>query len=273
MITLEEINEKLIIQNPLDNLQVCNLDQNLPLSVEYFTERVDCFQAGQLAHKLCEWQKITSDSEVLQTVCGEEIEFVNFPHQVKAPKENKFSKAEQLVVEQEIKKLSSKGIIVKSPYEPGEFISPIFLIPKPDGSHRLILNLKGLNEHVVYRHFKMESNWHAIQLMKPGCYMASIDLKDAYYSVHICMKHQKYLKFSWNGTLYKFTCFPNGLALAPRKFTKLLKPVYSALRRKGHISSPYIDDSTLMGDNFHECADNVVDTVKLLDSLNFCASS
>ena len=196
-----------------------------------------------MTHKLCAWRKITSDSDALQTVCGEEIEFTNLSHQIKIPNGNKFSKAEQLVVEQEIKKLLSKGIIATSAHEPDEFISPIFLRPKPDGSHRLILNLKGLNEHVVYRHFKMESIWNAMQLMKPGCYMASVDLKDAYYSVHVSKKHQRYLKFSWNGKLYKFTCFPNGLALAPRKFTKLLKPVYSTLRLKGHISSPYIDDS------------------------------
>ena len=106
--------------------------------------------------------------------------------------------------------------------------------------------------------------------MKPGCYMASVDLKDANYSVHVSKKHQKYLKFSWNGKLYiKFTCFPNGLDLAPRKFTKLLKPVHSTLRLKGHISSPYTDDSILMGDNFTECAADVVDTVQLLDNLNF----
>ena len=79
--------------------------------------------------------------------------------------------------------------------------------------------------------------------------MATVDLKDAYYSVHVSKKHQNYLKFSWNGELYKFTRFLYGLALAPRKFTKLLKPVYSTLTQKGHISSPYIDDSILMGDN------------------------
>ena len=57
--------------------------------------------------------------------------------------------------------------------------------------------------------------------------------------------------------------------MAPRKFTTLLKPVYSSLGKKGHISSPYIDDSILMGDNFNECALNVVHTVKVLDNLNF----
>ena len=71
--------------------------------------------------------------------------------------------------------------------------------------------------------------------------MASIDLKDAYYSVPIAQAHQKYLKFQWENKLYAFTCFPNGLAFCRRKFTKLLKPVYSGLRQLGYVSSPYID--------------------------------
>ena len=41
----------------------------------------------------------------------------------------------------------------------------------------MILNLKQLNQSVVYHHFKMETLEAAIKLMKPGCYMASIDLK------------------------------------------------------------------------------------------------
>lgn len=38
---------------------------------------------------------------------------------------------------------------------------------------------------------------------------------------------QKYPKFQWRGILYKYVCFPNGLAICLRKFTTLLKPVYS----------------------------------------------
>ena len=34
----------------------------------------------------------------------------------------------------------------------------------------------------------------AIRLMRPGCYMTSIDLKDAYYSIPIAEEHQKYLR-------------------------------------------------------------------------------
>ena len=64
-------------------------------------------------------------------------------------------------------------------------ISPIFVQPKKDGSHRVIFNLKRLNEAVSYHHFKMDTLETAIKLMRPGCYMTSIGLKNAYYSIPI----------------------------------------------------------------------------------------
>lgn len=133
----------------------------------------------------------------------------------------------------------------------------------------MILNLKKLNELVVYQRFKMDTLWTVVGMMKPNCYMASIDIKDAYYSVPVVDSDQKYHKFEWHDTLNKFSFFPNGLALCPRKFTKLLKPVYCYLRKKGHLSSGYIDVSYPQGHGFYDCLANVVDTIKLFDTLGF----
>ena len=69
--------------------------------------------------------------------------------------------------------------------------------------------------------------------------MASVDIKDAYYSVPIAAEDQKFLKFMFEGQLYQFTCLPNGLFPGPRKFTKLLKPPLATLREAGHILGAY----------------------------------
>ncbi len=129
----------------------------------------------------------------------------------------------------------------------------------------MILNPKCLNEFVQYHHFRMDTIWTAVRMMHPGCYMASIDLKDAYYSVSIHKDHQKYLKFVWRGKLYQYTCFPNGLAICLRKFTKMIKPVVSTLRGLGHKSAIYIDDSYLQGADFDQCSKNLIDTITLFD--------
>ena len=103
-----------------------------------------------------------------------------------------------------------------------------------------------------------------LQLVKQDCYMATLDIKDAYYSVSILSEHTKYLKFIHKGKLYKFMVLPNGLSPGPRKFTKLLKPPIAVLRKDGVTISIYIDDIILMGDTFEECISSLLKTIKLL---------
>ena len=99
-----------------------------------------------------------------------------------------------------------------------------------------------------------------INMMKENCYMASIDLRDAYYSVPICSHDQKFLKFKWNGKLYKYIVLPNGLACAPRFFFKLLKPVFAYLHSHGHVSCGYLDDTFLEGDEYEINVNNIEET-------------
>ncbi|XP_068674606.1 uncharacterized protein [Montipora foliosa] len=181
-----------------------------------------------------------------------------------------FNDAEAAIIESEIVQLLNKGVIVESPHSQGEFVSSIFVRLKKNGvDYRMILNLKELNKFIVYRHFKMDSLKTVTVLMSQGCYMASVDIKDAYYTVPVATEHQKFLKFRWRDKLYQYTCLPNGLASAPRIFTKLLKPVFNILRQKGYLSSSYIDDCYLQGATYGECHDNVQETLMLLGDLGF----
>ena len=83
------------------------------------------------------------------------------------------------IVMTEINKLVGKGVIEYTEHEKGEFISPIFFFSKSDGTSRLTLNLKTLNEFLECNHFKMETVHWVADLIQPHCYMTSIDLKDA----------------------------------------------------------------------------------------------
>ena len=178
------------------------------------------------------WRTITSDYFILSVVKGVRIEFAIYPKQI--PREYYFNATEVIIINNQIEQFLETGITEKTTHSKGECISNIFIRPKKDGSYRLILNLKYLNEFVEYHHFKMENLKSVIICMSPNCYMASIDLKDAYYSVSIGgPNHRKYLRFKLkNQSSFQFTCLPNGLSSAPRIFTKLLKPADSVLRRK-----------------------------------------
>lgn len=53
----------------------------------------------------------------------------------------------------------------------------------------------------------MDTLKSAIHLMKQDCLFASIDLKDAFYSIPVAHEDRKYLRFFCNEKFFQFTCF------------------------------------------------------------------
>ena len=151
----------------------------------------------------------------------------------------------------------------------GQFVSPIFCVPKPDGSVRMILNLKQLNKFVNSEHFKLEDFRSVCNLLRSNMYMAKLDIQDAYLHIPVLEKHRKYLRFRFDGTLYQYLCLPFGLSCAPYAFTKILRPVCKYLRGKGFISSAYLDDLLLLGETEVLCRQNISVTTKCLENLGF----
>ena len=246
---------------------------NLPTPVHLyvrFSFPLSTSVPGGIGAKVEEWCKITSDPSILDIVQGCRFVFDQAPVQIHPPPVLWFSLEEHSALTSLIQDLCRQGVIVPTFYEEGEFISNVFLRPKKTpGKYRLILNLKPLTPFIKYEHFKMDTIHTCIDLMMLQCFMASLDLQGAYFSVPIHRDYQKYLKFCWEGVLYKYVCMPQGLACAPRIFTKLLKPIFGTLRQQGYISSGYLDDLYLQVDTFDSCAANVQTTMELLVRLGF----
>ena len=107
------------------------------------------------------------------------------------------TKPEKQIISDEIQKLLQKKVIYLCMREEGDFMSSIFTREKRDCSYRMILNLKQLSKHTEYEHFKMESLQSVLNIIRPHCWIASVDLKDAFYAAPIHQDHQKFLKFKW----------------------------------------------------------------------------
>ena len=129
----------------LSQIQVSQYQALVPALIKYFENKVANFKAGQLNISYSAWKELTSDPEILETVSGQRIEFDQPPVQLNSPVQPNYSCQQGQFIDSEIQNLLKKGVIVESTHEPNEYISPIFLRPKKDGSHHLILNLKSLN--------------------------------------------------------------------------------------------------------------------------------
>ena len=92
-----------------------------------------------------------------------------------------FSKFEEDIIDSEIQKLLDMNVLGKKLVMTKiSFFLQFLPDRKKMGS---ILNLKELNQYIEYHHFKMDSFETALKLVRKDCYMVSVDLRHAYYSV------------------------------------------------------------------------------------------
>ncbi|XP_052234246.1 uncharacterized protein LOC127846782 isoform X1 [Dreissena polymorpha] len=181
-----------------------------------------------------------------------------------------FNEREKQSIQREIDMFLKTGIIEEienRPYD-GEFISNIFYRPKSNDKIRIILNLKPFNiDYTNKIHFKMETLATAVANMRQNCWLGSVDLADAFYSIEVAKKHRHMLRFVFDGRKFQFCALVMGLSSSPRVFSKVLKPAYAYLRSKGYVSTAYIDDSCLQGETKLKCEQNIIDTITLFDRL------
>ena len=229
------------------------------------------FVAGGIGQCHQAWSELTSDPDILDSVQGVKLDFFEDPVQDRLPHEIQFNKQEAEAVQNELEKFLELGIIRKSKINQGDFVSNLFARPKKDKNQvRLILNLKPLNRFINFIHFKMEGLQSALDLIRPGMVMASIDFVNSFYSVPVHPDHTKYLKCVCLGEVYEFLCLPMGYSQSPLHFCKLLKVPLSELRRKyGHTITSFVDDLLLLEDTPAELVTSIRHSIDLLQNLGY----
>nr|CAI5867276.1 unnamed protein product [Callosobruchus analis] len=188
--------------------------QQEAISKTLLENQVSDVYAGRLKHFVTVWNQITNNRKVLQWVQGVVIPFKDKPCQT-FRKFAKLNVSEMDLYRKLIDDLWAIGAISECQYEPGEFLSTHFLIKKSNGKARFILNLKELNYFIETPHFKIEDYRSVLKLITQNSFLASIDMKDAYYMVPVHNSSRKYLRCFFDGKRCQFNCVPFGLNIAP----------------------------------------------------------
>lgn len=163
---------------------------------------------------------------------------------------------------------------------PPVIVSPLGVIPKPDGGIRIIHDCsrpqgQAVNDYVSNEDkHRFQSVDDAAKLVKKGYYMAKVDLKSAYRSVRLS-KHSTTvtgLKWPINGSYQYFfdAKLPFGSKLAPGIFHRLSQAVRRIMARKGFPNLVvYLDDFFICERSSRDCAKTLKALIKLLRELGF----
>ena len=143
---------------------------------------------------------------------------------------------------QEVEAMLAKGAL-EIARDPGPgFYSRLFLVEKATGGWRPVIDLSHLNDFVQLTPFKMETVASVLLSVREGDFLASLDLKDAYFQIPIHGSSRKLLRFMSEGTVYQFKALCFGLLTAPQVFTRVFAAVSAWAHARGIRLLRYLDD-------------------------------
>ena len=198
------------------------------------------------------WKEITLDQWVNDTFIGAKIKtdkLTKVPCAGSTHHKN-LSNIKKTHFKKETKRPMEQRVTKHVTEQESGYIPSIFLRENKNNKHVLILTLKQFKKRVIYRHFKTETLPNALQIMKKDCFMASINLADACWSILVAISDKKQSLFQLEEVRYKYVCLKNGLSSALMIFTKLLKPVSLTLRKESHQAMNYLDNFFFVWDTF-----------------------
>ena len=157
-----------------------------------------------------------------------------------------------VALNQELQNLLRKGAVEPAPQSPG-FYSRLFLVKKASGSWRSIIDLSTLNHYVTSSRFHMETPRSVLNSIRPGDWMISLDLQDAYLQVPVHHDSRRFLRFVLDGKPFQFRVLCFGLTTAPQVFTRIMAPVSAILHKYGVRMLRYLDDWLILASSEIAC--------------------
>ena len=168
---------------------------------------------------------------------------------------------------QEVEAMLAKGAL-EIARDPGPgFYSRLFLVEKATGGWRPVIDLSHLNDFVQLTSFKMETVASVLLSVREGDFLASLDLKDAYFQILIHGSSRKLLRFMSEGTVYQFKALCFGLSTAPQVFTRVFAPVSAWAHSRGIRLLRYLDDWLVLSSSEKKAKESITELLSLCRTL------
>ncbi|KAA6355700.1 MAG: putative Transposon Ty3-G Gag-Pol polyprotein, partial [Streblomastix strix] len=146
------------------------------------------------------------------------------------------------------------GIIEEIPKEQVKWWNPTFLVPKPSGEWRKILDASLQNEEIQPLHFQMNRVEQVRYLLIPNDWAVTLDLKSAFHHLIVFPPHRAYLAFEVDNHHYQYRAMPFGCKHSSIFFTQALPLLLTEIRKRSDFRIiNYSDDLLLLhqGKNWH----------------------
>ena len=178
--------------------------------------------------------------------------FKSFQYRLKVSNDNPFYKKSYPIpmqhrekVNTEIQKMLDYDIIERSDTP---FINPTIPVIKKDGSARVCMDARELNERLQPDHDGLEEMEQVLKKCENIGVMSSIDLRASFWQVPLHPESRRYCGFMHGGKTYQYKVMPFGLTVSSGSLTRASEPVIRSLL----FVVDFVDDWMIISAYFDE---------------------
>lgn len=155
------------------------------------------------------------------------------------------SPSERQVIQQEVNKMLTKGIIEPSS---SPWASPVVLVKKKDNTWRFCVDYRHLNKVTKRDVYPLPRIDDALDCLHGATYFSSIDLRSGYWQIAVDDLDREKTAFVTPDGLYQFKVMPFGLCNAPATFERMMDTLLRSF--KWSICLCYLDDVIVFAPTF-----------------------
>lgn len=171
----------------------------------------------------------------------------------------------QQQIDEELNNMLKAGLIERSYSDWALRLVPV---DKPDGSVRLCLDARKLNDRTVRDSYPLPHADRILSRLGTCKFISTIDLSKAFLQVPLHPKSRKYTAFSVLGRgLFQFTRMPFGLVNSPATLSRLMDRVLGGSELEPNVFV-YLDDIIVISDTFEEHLEQLREVARRLRTAN-----
>ena len=167
------------------------------------------------------------------------------PCSIRCPRKIPFAWRDQ--VKQELDDLVAKNIIKPAPEEASDFVSPLVVVPKPNGKLRVCVDFTKLNKFVKRPVHPFKAPWEAVSDISNGNkYFTCMDAASGYFQLELDEPSQKLTTFMTPWGRFQFLRAPMGLVSSGDEFCRRGDEALSGIQNLQKV----VDDILAYDENF-----------------------
>ncbi|GKT28667.1 Transposon Ty3-G Gag-Pol polyprotein, partial [Aduncisulcus paluster] len=151
------------------------------------------------------------------------------------------------ILEEILQDLLDKGFIRPST---SPYASPIVLVPKKNGTYRLCVDYRELNNHIIPIRYPLPRIDDLLMHLVGAKYFSTLDLQHGYHQIKVEETSRPLTAFTTPLGLYEFNVLPFGITTAPAYFQKVISELFADLLYHGVLV--YLDDIVIYSETEQE---------------------